>query len=88
MKAFKDGARAFVGLAWYVALGYAFAVWAEQGVDYETAGGLFALFGVFMAAAWVWLVTVAFLIWLTDGKWNIEEGGENEDDGKDDVAGN
>lgn len=83
MNKFKKFMRDLVSLVWFLVIG-ALVAYKTSGTiqGKENIGGdLLYLFGLALATTAFWFVSAYFIVWLTDGTWEIvTEDDELDDD--------
>ncbi len=81
MREFKNFMRGVVAVTSWLVISFAFGYWGRMSVSSETSywGDLLWLTGVMVIGTTVFIGIASFVIWLTDGKWELDEE-ESEDD--------
>lgn len=87
MNKFKKFMRDAVSLVWFLMIGFWIAYKTADTIQgKENIGGdLLYICGLAVATAVLWLGSTYFIVWLTDGTWEYEEGeGKQQEPGNPD----
>lgn len=82
MSKFKKFMRGAMSLILYMAIASVMGYWGWSSLvqNENVLGNSMWVLGLIMLSGLVWMFLVFFLVWLTDGKWELEdEESEDED---------